>query len=68
MRIAHAAGKQLRMVAKLPRGERRYVKERLEPQIDGTQFRFIGEPSSRFWPEPPRCSFRSIGPNRSASS
>jgi glycosyltransferase involved in cell wall biosynthesis len=34
---------QLRIAAKLPRGERRYFKERLEPQIDGTQIRLIGE-------------------------
>ncbi len=33
----------LRIAAKLPRGERRYFKERLEPQIDGTQIRLIGE-------------------------
>ena len=34
---------QLRIAAKLPRGETRYFKERLEPQIDGTQIRLIGE-------------------------
>jgi glycosyltransferase involved in cell wall biosynthesis len=34
---------QLRIGAKLPRSERRYFKERLEPQIDGTQIRLIGE-------------------------
>src|SRR5947209_7219195 len=34
---------QLRIAAKLPRGERRYFKERLEPLIDGTQIRLIGE-------------------------
>ena len=33
----------IRIAAKLPRGERRYFKERLEPQIDGTQIRLIGE-------------------------
>ena len=43
IRIARAAGMQLRIAAKLPRGERRYFKERLEPQIDGTQIRLIGE-------------------------
>jgi glycosyltransferase involved in cell wall biosynthesis len=43
IRIAHATGMQLRIAAKLPRGERRYFKERLEPQIDGTQIRLIGE-------------------------
>jgi glycosyltransferase involved in cell wall biosynthesis len=34
---------ELRIAAKLPRGERRYFKERLEPQIDGSQIRLIGE-------------------------
>jgi glycosyltransferase involved in cell wall biosynthesis len=34
---------QLRIAAKLPRSERRYFKERLEPQIDGTRIRLIGE-------------------------
>jgi glycosyltransferase involved in cell wall biosynthesis len=43
IRIARAAGMQVRIGAKLPRGERRYFKERLEPQIDGTQIRVIGE-------------------------
>jgi hypothetical protein len=43
IRIAHAAGMPLRVAAKLPRSERRYFKERLEPQIDGTQIKLIGE-------------------------
>jgi glycosyltransferase involved in cell wall biosynthesis len=43
IRIARATGMQLVIAAKLPRGERRYFKERLEPQIDGTQIKFIGE-------------------------
>ncbi len=33
----------LRIAAKVPRGERRYFKERLEPQIDGDQIRLVGE-------------------------
>jgi glycosyltransferase involved in cell wall biosynthesis len=33
----------LRIAAKVPRGERRYFKETLEPQIDGDQVRLIGE-------------------------
>src|SRR5947209_9199928 len=33
----------LRVAAKVPRGERRYFKERLELLIDGTQIRLIGE-------------------------
>jgi glycosyltransferase involved in cell wall biosynthesis len=43
IRIARAAGMPLRIAAKVPRGERRYFKERLEPQIDGDQVRLIGE-------------------------
>jgi len=43
IRIARAAGMPLRIAAKLPRGERRYFKEHLEPQIDGTQIRLVGE-------------------------
>jgi glycosyltransferase involved in cell wall biosynthesis len=34
---------QLRIAAKLPRSERRYFKERLEPQIDGAHVRLVGE-------------------------
>src|SRR4030081_3843132 len=33
----------LHIAAKLPRGERGYFKDRLEPQIDGTQVRLVGE-------------------------
>jgi glycosyltransferase involved in cell wall biosynthesis len=43
IRIARAVGMPLRIAAKVPRGERRYFKERLEPQIDGDHVRLIGE-------------------------
>jgi glycosyltransferase involved in cell wall biosynthesis len=43
IRIARAAGMPLRIAAKLPRGERGYFKERLEPQIDGRQVELTGE-------------------------
>lgn len=43
IRIARAAGIPLRMAAKLPKGERGYFKEQLEPKIDGTHVRLIGE-------------------------
>jgi len=33
----------LRIAAKVPRGERGYFKEKLEPQIDGEQVRLTGE-------------------------
>jgi glycosyltransferase involved in cell wall biosynthesis len=41
--IANASGIPLRIAAKLPRGERGYFKEKLEPMIDGTHIRIIGE-------------------------
>jgi glycosyltransferase involved in cell wall biosynthesis len=43
IRIAHAAKMPLRIAAKVPRGERKYFKEQLEPQIDGDQVQLIGE-------------------------
>jgi glycosyltransferase involved in cell wall biosynthesis len=43
IRIARGAGIPLHMAAKLPRAERGYFKEQLEPKIDGTQIRLIGE-------------------------
>jgi glycosyltransferase involved in cell wall biosynthesis len=43
IRIARAAGRPLHIAAKLPRAERGYFKETLEPQIDGRQVRLIGE-------------------------
>jgi glycosyltransferase involved in cell wall biosynthesis len=43
IRIAKAAGMQLRIAAKIPRGEQRYFKERLNPLIDGKQIHLVGE-------------------------
>jgi glycosyltransferase involved in cell wall biosynthesis len=43
IRIAKAAGTPLRIAAKVPRGERGYFKDRLEPQIDGEQVQLTGE-------------------------
>jgi len=43
IRIAKAAGMPLRIAAKVPRGERGYFKDRLEPQIDGGRVQLIGE-------------------------
>jgi glycosyltransferase involved in cell wall biosynthesis len=43
IRIAHAAKMPLRIAAKVPRGERKYFKETLEPQIDGAKVQLIGE-------------------------
>jgi glycosyltransferase involved in cell wall biosynthesis len=37
----------LRIAAKVPRGERRYFKERLEPRIDGKRIELIGEVNDR---------------------
>jgi len=47
IRIARAAGLPLHIAAKVPRGERRYFKERLEPMIDGQQIRLTGEVDDR---------------------
>jgi glycosyltransferase involved in cell wall biosynthesis len=43
IRIARRAGLPLRIAAKVPRGERGYFHERLEPQVDGTQIQLTGE-------------------------
>jgi glycosyltransferase involved in cell wall biosynthesis len=43
IRIARAAGIPLHIAAKVPRGERGYFKQRLEPQIDGKHIKLIGE-------------------------
>jgi glycosyltransferase involved in cell wall biosynthesis len=47
IRIARAAEMPLRIAAKVPRGERTYFKEKLEPQIDDKQVRLIGEVNDR---------------------
>jgi glycosyltransferase involved in cell wall biosynthesis len=43
IRIARAVDMPLRIAAKVPRGERGYFKEQLEPEIDGHQVRLAGE-------------------------
>jgi glycosyltransferase involved in cell wall biosynthesis len=43
IRIARGAGMPLRIAAKLPRAERHFFKERLEPQIDGKEIQLVGE-------------------------
>jgi len=43
IRIARGAEMPLRIAAKLPRGERGYFKETLEPQIDGSRVQLTGE-------------------------
>src|SRR5205085_2818416 len=43
IRIARAAKMPLRIAAKVPRGDRNYFKEKLEPQIDGEQIHLTGE-------------------------
>jgi len=60
----------LRIAAKLPRAERGYFKERLEPLIDGDQIQIVGEVNERskqkFLAEAsPFCSPQ-IGPSPSA--
>ena len=72
MRIARAAGMPLRIAAKVPKGERGYFKEQLEPKIDGrtssSRARSMTRPRSNSWPTPRRCCFPSTGPSRSAWS
>ena len=41
--IARGAGMKLRIAAKVPRGERGYFKEQLEPKIDGRTIELTGE-------------------------
>jgi glycosyltransferase involved in cell wall biosynthesis len=43
IRIARAASMKLRIAAKIPRGERGYFTQCLEPMIDGDQIELIGE-------------------------
>ena len=43
IRIARAAHMQLRIAAKIPRGERGYFAERVQPMIDGSRVQLIGE-------------------------
>ena len=43
IRIARAAGKPLRIAAKIPRAETVYFKKRLEPHIDGEKVQLVGE-------------------------
>jgi glycosyltransferase involved in cell wall biosynthesis len=43
IRLARGSGRPLRIAAKVPRGESRYFKERIEPLVDGASVDFIGE-------------------------
>jgi len=47
IRIATAVNMPLHIAAKIPRGERRYFKEKLEPLIDGERIRLKGEVDDR---------------------
>jgi glycosyltransferase involved in cell wall biosynthesis len=47
IRLARAAGLPLRIAAKIPRGEKGYFKQQLEPLIDGNQIKLIGEVNDR---------------------
>jgi glycosyltransferase involved in cell wall biosynthesis len=47
IRIARGAGMPLRIAAKMPRSERGYFKDRLEPQIDGKHVQLCGEVNDR---------------------
>jgi len=43
IRLARGSGRPLRIAAKVPRGESRYFKEKIEPLIDGAGVDFNGE-------------------------
>ena len=43
IRIAKAVGMQLRIAAKIPRGEQRYFAEQIKPLVDGEQIQLVGE-------------------------
>ncbi|MBV9081083.1 MAG: glycosyltransferase family 4 protein [Acidobacteriaceae bacterium] len=43
IRIARAAGKPLRIAAKIPRAETSFFRKRLEPHIDGDRVTLVGE-------------------------
>jgi glycosyltransferase involved in cell wall biosynthesis len=47
IRIALASAQPLRIAAKVPQGERRFFKQRLEPMMDGENIRLIGEVDDR---------------------
>jgi glycosyltransferase involved in cell wall biosynthesis len=47
MRIARAVGMPLHIAAKVPKGERGYFKEQLEPKIDGRDVQLAGEVNDR---------------------
>jgi glycosyltransferase involved in cell wall biosynthesis len=43
VRLARESGLPLRIAAKLPKSEQRYYAQRIEPYVDGTRIRFVGE-------------------------
>jgi glycosyltransferase involved in cell wall biosynthesis len=47
IRLARAAKMPLRIAAKVPRAERGYFKEKVEPLVDGEQIQLIGEVNER---------------------
>ncbi len=47
IRLARAVKMPLRIAAKLPRAERGYFKEQIEPLVDGKQIQIIGEVNER---------------------
>jgi glycosyltransferase involved in cell wall biosynthesis len=47
IRLARAAGYELRIAAKIPNDESRFYRERIAPLIDGAAVRFVGEVDER---------------------
>jgi glycosyltransferase involved in cell wall biosynthesis len=47
IRVAHAAGLQLRVAAKIPRAQNRYFNETIKPLLDQNNVEFVGEVNER---------------------
>ena len=47
IRIAHNAGLPLRIAAKIPRGDKKFFEEKLEPLVNGKDIQFVGEVDER---------------------
>jgi glycosyltransferase involved in cell wall biosynthesis len=51
IRLAKASGLPLRIAAKVPSGQNKYFRDRIQPLVDGNQIQFIGEVGERDKPK-----------------
>ena len=51
IRLAKASGLPLRIAAKVPSGQNKYFRDRIQPLVDGSQIQFIGEVGERDKPK-----------------